>query len=272
MSAPERGSVSAVSLNPKMTCLLGDVLISKDEKKPLGGLNPYNPHFDRIGTQFHRLLIEHAGLKKHHHILDIGCGTGRLTKPLTTFLEDGIYDGFDVNNRFLNYCRDNYKTPNFTFTHCDVKHEEFNPTGTIDPQTFEFPYPDKTFDVVTAIAVFNHFHTSWVFQYVREISRVIKPRGIFLGTILLLNRQSMEYINTRKTQPYLFPLRTPESWHDFEQRPLWNVAQPEEGIRRVFIKSNLMLKEPIRYGEWCLSKIALSGPDVILARKGGWGN
>jgi hypothetical protein len=88
--------------------------------------------------------------------------------------------------------------------------------------------------------------------------------------MILLNQQSMEFINERTAQPYLFPLRTKESWHDFAQRPLFNVAHPEEAVRRVFIKSGLMIKEPIRYGEWCGGRSALTGPDVIIARKGGW--
>jgi len=255
---------------PKRSELLGDLVIDDGIKAPLGGLNPYNQHFDKIGAQFHRLLVEHTGLKRHHHILDIGCGTGRLAKQLIKFLDDGHYDGFDVNHRFVSYCKENYKHQNFTFTHCDVKHCEFNVVGYIDPKLFEFPYQNDKFDIVVAIAVFNHFYIDWIYQYVHEISRVLKPRGIFLGTMLLLNNQSIEYINTKKCQPYLFPYRTQDEWHDFEQRPLWNVAQSEEKVRRAFIKNNLMIKEPIRYGEWCMSKIALAGPDVIIARKNGW--
>jgi 2-polyprenyl-3-methyl-5-hydroxy-6-metoxy-1,4-benzoquinol methylase len=253
---------------PKRDELLGQLTIGPAVTQPLGGLNPHNPHFDKIGTQFHQIMVEHAGLQKHHHVLDIGCGTGRLTKPLTRFLNRDTYHGFDANRRYLSYCEQ--YTSNLTW--CDVLHPEYNPDGALDAKTFEFPYQPRKFDVVVALAVFNHFHTSWVFQYVREASRVLKPRGVLIFTAILLNQRSMQFINGVQTQPYAFPHRTPESWHDFESRPLWNVAQPEDAIRRVCIKSNLTIKEPIRYGEWCNSPVALLGPDVIIAKKGGWGH
>ncbi len=91
---------------------------------------------------------------------------------------------------------------------------------------------------------------------------------MMLTTILLLNKQSMEFIKSKSKQPYLFPYKTENGWHDFESRPLFNVAHPEAAIRRTCIRSGMMIREPIRYGQWCLSNIALAGPDVILAKKG----
>ena len=266
---PVADAPAAAGVSPRR--LLHEIRVDPGVTAPLGGLNPYSPHYARIGKQFHRLLIEQTGLHRGSRLLDVGCGTGRLAHPLQDFLE-GDYHGFDVHPHFIDYCQQTYTKKNFHFKHVDILHDEYNPTGKLDPATFEFPYPSRSFDVVAAVAIFNHFHTRWVFQYVREIARVLKPKGTFLGTILLLNQQSMEFINRRQKPPYQFSHRTPESWHDFQDRPLFNVVHPEEGIRRVFIKSNLMLREPIRYGEWCESKIALAGPDVLVARKGGWGN
>lgn len=258
-------ATAATNLKPKHG-LLADIRIDKSQIAPLGGINPYSPHYTRIGKQFHNLLIEYAGLQKKSCILDIGCGSGRLANSLQDFTA-GDYFGFDVHPHFIDYCKTTYTKPNFKFATVDLKHDEYNPNGKLNTATYEFPYPAKTFDVVTAIAVFNHFQTDWIFQYIRQIARVLKPKGIFLGTILLLNQQSIEFINKRSQPPYQFIHRKPESWHDFELRPLFNVAHPEEAIRRVFIKSNLMIREPIRYGEWCESRIALSGPDIIIAQK-----
>ncbi len=254
-------------VSPRRTELLHEIRVDPSITAPLGGLNPYSPHYQRIGKQFHRLLIEQAGLHQNSRLLDFGCGTGRLAHPLQDFLA-GDYHGFDVHPHFIDYCQQTYTKPNFHFKHADIRHSEYNPQGVVDPTVFEFPSEARSLDIVTGIAVFNHFQTNWIFQYVRQIARVLKPKGIFLGTILLLNQQSIEFINRRTKPPYQFSHRTPESWHDFENRPLFNVAHPEEAIRRVFIKSNLMIKEPIRYGDWCESKIAIAGPDVLVARKG----
>jgi SAM-dependent methyltransferase len=249
-------------LNPKQPKLLGDLEFGPDVKEPLGGLNPHNPHFKTIGTAFYQLLIEHAGLHKHSHILDLGCGTGRLANALP---DDINYNGFDINKRFVDYCVTTY--PAKRFVHADLAHPEYNKTGTIDPLHYSLPYDNRTLDIVVAIALFNHLDSATVFHYVREISRILKPRGLLFATILLLNQQSMELINSRAIPPYSFSHRTPKSWHDFAERPLFNVAHPEEAIRRLCIQSKLMIREPIRYGEWCQSKVALTGHDILIAQK-----
>jgi 2-polyprenyl-3-methyl-5-hydroxy-6-metoxy-1,4-benzoquinol methylase len=126
---------TAAALVPKRAALLGDIRVDASDTKPLGGLNPYNPYFDSIGKQFHRLLIDHAGLTNMSSILDVGCGTGRLAKQLQD--HGGNYYGFDVNDHFVDYCRSSYKKGHFDC--CDVRHDEYNPNGCIDPLAFEFP-------------------------------------------------------------------------------------------------------------------------------------
>lgn len=249
---------------------MGEIRVDPDERAPLGGLNPYNSHFNKIGGTFIRLLIEHARLNKKRKILDLGCGTGRLANQFHKFLEGGTYEGLDNNQHFIDYCRETYTGKKFNFIHCDVRHDEYNPDGQIDPIEFTFPYADRTFDLVCAVALFNHFETSWIFRYLSEISRVLNPNGIFFGTFLILNQMSMTHIEGRDKHPFKFDLRTPDSWHEYTERTLFNVAIPEAGLRRHFMKCRLMIREPIRYGEWCSSPVAITGHDVIVAIKGQW--
>ncbi len=248
---------------------LGELEFGPTNTKPLGGINPHNKTFDIIGQQYFKLLIEHANLTANSKILDIGCGTGRLAKQLAKFLNNNSYIGIDNNIKYIQYCTTTY--PDFKFDHLDVQHDEFNPTGKINPESVELPYSDRQFDLVVVMGLFNHFKFRWAAQYMRQISRVLKPRGIFFGTFILLNQVSMGAIESKSTKrPFRFNYRSDEGWYEYQDRQLLNVALPEQALRKVFIRSSLMIKEPIRYGQWCNSQLALTGHDIIIAKKGGW--
>lgn len=252
---------------PKLQCLLGEIPIDPNQKSPLGGINPYSPHFAKIGNQFLQFFIDHANIHKESKVLDIGCGTGRIAKAFEGFLEEGKYAGFDVNDRFVDYCRKTYDK-SFQFDHLDIQHDEYNPNGTINPNNIRLPYNNQSFDFVCAIAVFNHLEFDWVSKYISEISRLLVPNGIFFATMILLNHLSIGSIKEKQTHPFKFDLRENNSWFDYVTRPLWNVAIKEIPIRRQFVSNKLMIKEPIRYGEWCGSSTAITGHDVVIAIKG----
>ena len=86
-------------LEPRNKELLGDLKFGPDEKRPLGGINPYSSHFNQIGDRFKNLLIEFARLNPSSDVLDVGCGTGRLAKSLVPYLDSGSYTGIDVNRQ-----------------------------------------------------------------------------------------------------------------------------------------------------------------------------
>lgn len=262
-------ATTATVSRPKSDRLLGDIEFDASTQAPLGGINPYSPHFDSIGGQFTKLFIEHGGLTATSQVLDIGCGTGRMAKPLQQLLRGGRYIGFDINERFIQYCNSTYQSK-MQFDLFDIQHDEYNPDGLIDAINFEFPYDSRRFDFVCAIAVFNHMYPKWVHQYLREVSRVLKPKGRLFCTAILLNSLSMAHIEGKDKHPFKFDYKNNDGWYDYDERPLFNVAVPENGVRRVLMRSGMMIKEPIRYGEWCASPAAITGHDVIIAIKGQW--
>ena len=70
-----------------------------------------------IGKEFFRYFTEIAGLKPHERVLDIGCGTGRMARPLTSYLTSGSYDGLDIVANSINWCQKTYApVPELSFS------------------------------------------------------------------------------------------------------------------------------------------------------------
>lgn len=96
--------------------------------------------------------------------LEIGCGPGRLMRPLSRHFRE--IHGVDVSDEMIRLARERLKnTPN-AFPH----HGTGSDLGM---------FPDEKFDFVYSYAVFQHIPSrEVVFQYLREARRVLKTGGI----------------------------------------------------------------------------------------------
>ena len=95
--------------------------------------------------------------------LEIGCGPGRLIRPLAKHFRE--IHGVDVSDEMVKLAQERLSdTPN-AFAH--------HGTGS-DLSMF----PDEKFDFVYSYAVFQHIPSrEVVFKYLREARRVLKPGG-----------------------------------------------------------------------------------------------
>lgn len=232
--------------------------LEDDEETPLGGLNPYHDYYGKSGVEIFRLILNHLRVTKSDRVLEIGCGTGRIAAPFIKHLGNN-YHGFDNNNYFVDYCR----TLGPNFQHVDILHEDWNPGGKIDASQVRLPYNDRQFTVVFSFAVFNHLRLNWVQHYLEEISRVLVRGGRIFITLVL----ATEPKERRESPPFQFSHRDQFEWYDYKNHPLYNIAFQEKEIRRSCISNGLMITEPIRYGAWNKSPLAINGHDVIIAHK-----
>jgi SAM-dependent methyltransferase len=198
------------------------------------------------GGLFFDRSVELAGLTPGDAVLEPGCGTGRMAKPLSRYLTSGSYDGFDVVPSAIEWCEQNIKHPNFRFRHVDVRNRYYNPDGSLDPQTFEFPCSGESFDFAFLTSVFTHMLPPEVRHYLSELRRVLRPGGRCLMTFFLLNGDS---VRVRDSGPQRqFAHRGDGYCYEVPGAPEAAVGYREEDVFGFLESAGFELYVPIRYG------------------------
>lgn len=147
--------------------------------------------FIKAGEMYLAYFRQYGGLMPHHHVLDVGCGIGRMALPLTYYLsQDGRYEGFDIVETGINWCRKNISAsnPNFSFQLVKLKNDLYSDSG-MEASSFKFPYDDKQFDFVFLTSVFTHMVPHEVENYMSEISRVLKKGGVCFATFFTYGKE-----------------------------------------------------------------------------------
>jgi len=132
-------------------------------------------------------LLEHFGMRPSSDVLDVGCGIGRLTYECAWYLDDhASYAGLDISRTVINWLNTNYapRLPGFRFDFLDVYNESYRRKGSVKPEQVRLPYEDRQFDVVCAFEVFMHVSLDGIRNYLREMTRVLRPGGLAVVTFV----------------------------------------------------------------------------------------
>ena len=122
--------------------------------------------FDTSGEkEVREILLNNIYIKPNCCALEIGCGIGRLLKPLSNHV--GELYGVDISKEMISQAKQRLAScENITLCVCDGSLSNF---------------PDNHFDFCYSLAVFRHIpEKRYVYRYLSEASRVLKPAGIFI--------------------------------------------------------------------------------------------
>ncbi|MEA3453110.1 MAG: class I SAM-dependent methyltransferase [Patescibacteria group bacterium] len=109
-------------------------------------------------------------INKGEKILDIGCGNGRFSEIVK---DRADYYGVDVSERLIKIAKEKYPARQFLVN---------------DPLVL--PFEENSFDKVFCLAVLHHIPSRKLRKdFLKEIKRVLKPRGKLILTVWDLNDQ-----------------------------------------------------------------------------------
>jgi SAM-dependent methyltransferase len=123
--------------------------------------------FELIGN-IECALLRHYGLRPTHYLIDVGCGSGRLAKPLSSYLA-GRYLGTDLVQDLVDYARRLVNQPLWRFEVVDH---------------IGIPEQAGVADIVCFFSVLTHLLNEQSYWYLEEAKRVLRPGGKILFSFL----------------------------------------------------------------------------------------
>jgi ubiquinone/menaquinone biosynthesis C-methylase UbiE len=138
-------------------------LFDKDQamQQAVGG------EYAAMGKLEHHLLMQY-GLSENDYVVDVGCGSGRLAKPLSGYLK-GRYLGTDIVPDLIDYAIKVVDRPDWRFELVDQ---------------FVIPERDEAADFVCFFSVFTHLLHEQSYVYLKEAKRVLKRGGKIVFSFL----------------------------------------------------------------------------------------
>lgn len=131
--------------------------------------------YDVVGANQFMLLVM-LGLREHHDVLDIGCGSLRLGKLLLPYLEPGRYCGVEPEQWLVDEGIEQELGADFVAR----RRPEFR-------YSHDFPLTSfgRRFDYLVAQSIFSHASVDQIEQCMAAAADALEPDGRFVATFVV---------------------------------------------------------------------------------------
>jgi SAM-dependent methyltransferase len=134
--------------------------------------NPVN--YDWIAGVCFSLLFR-EGMRAHHRVADVGCGSLRVGRLLIPYLDKGNYCGLDPNEWLI----DEGRREEVGEDQVRLKQPVFLTNADFDLESY-----GHKFDFILAHSIFTHTHPGLFIEALQRIRRLLRPGGRFLFTVI----------------------------------------------------------------------------------------
>jgi SAM-dependent methyltransferase len=138
----------------------------------------------------------------HHHVLDVGCGLGRMAVPLTQYLnQEGGYLGFDIMPQAINWCKKEIESrfPRFRFLPYSSGNDLYNLKAQANRP---FPTESQYFDFAILTSVFSHLQPEETAFFLKELHRTLKLGGVVFATFFIFTDEERPPFNPEFAFPF----------------------------------------------------------------------
>jgi ubiquinone/menaquinone biosynthesis C-methylase UbiE len=211
--------------------------------------------------------IDRGYIKPDSDVLDVGCGLGRVARPLAGYIDTGSYTGIDIVESSIQWCQEHYRRfPRFRFIHADLKNSHYNLEAAAGATQYRFPVETSTFDYLWSTSVFTHMLIDEVDGYLSEMARVSKPGSLLWNTFFLLDKVSEPLARTGTPDGNALRFEIDGGLYLTEDNPCHVIAFHLDRITELHRKHRLEIVH-VGFGGWSGRTDAIAGgQDVIVSR------
>lgn len=245
--------------------------------EPVDDLPPNYPaeigdgDYRQIGAEFLASMVRVGGLRPHEHVVDVGCGLGRMARPLQHFLDERArYFGVDVSRSSIDWCQRHVVNgdPRFGFAHLDAFHPLYNDGGAVLLEKADLQVLPRPVDFVMMVSVFTHLSEPMITRYLAETYAMLRKGGRLFATFFLVNDENRDAVPYSPRYPFL-PATGSAIHHLADDTLLAAVAVEEEWLLKHAIETVGYSLFNRRRGHWWQTAPTPDTPfqDIVVLQK-----
>ncbi len=148
--------------------------------------------FEEVKKDQADALSNILNISKADTVLDLGCGIGEITKHIAEKCK--IVYALDISKKMLEYAKKRNDIENIIYGKCNginlkqIIIEEKKNTHQVKKNIIEFK--ENLFDKGYAGSLFFHLQIHEIYNYLKELKRILKPRALFYFEILDLKNDN----------------------------------------------------------------------------------